>query len=109
MRVTNPLVALAVALGARRAWKQRGVRAPADRDRQLRYAVPVGQDPAAVLAAVYHAGFGATVEWAGREENVVIDCDPVLDRERLRDVLAKAPIDMAGHPFHGPPVTFADE
>ena len=78
-------------------------------DGELRYRVPVGQDAAAVLGALRVEGFSAeTTELAGYED-VVIACDPRRDRERVRQVLTDAPIDMEGDPFDGPPVTFTDE
>lgn len=93
---------------ARARRRRRGHPVPAEPG-QLRYHVPVGQDPAAVLTSVRQHGFAATVEMAGGDEDVVITCDRAVAREQLRSILAAAPIDMNGHAFDGPPVTFADE
>lgn len=101
------LVALLL-LGLRRALGTAMDRDPAPRRIRLRYRVPVGQDAAAVLAAVRHNGFEARVEMAGGDEALVITCG-ASEKERVRQVLADAPVDMAGHPFAGPPVAFVGE
>ena len=62
-----------------------------------------------MLTSVRQHGFAATVEMAGGDEDIVITCDRAEARERVRSILATAPIDMNGHAFHGPPVTFVDE
>jgi hypothetical protein len=46
---------------------------------------------------------------SGGHEDILISCDPDRDRERLRRVLSEAPVDMAGHPYNGPPVEFVGE
>ena len=108
MQLARPVIAFAVALGAVRALARR---APVDdgAEGELRYQVPVGQDAAAVMGQLRTAGYSATAQLVSGEEDVVIVCDPVRDRERVRDVLRDAPVDMAGHPFDGPPITFVDE
>lgn len=104
------VVALLVVLGGLRAVSDhRSLKRAHAAEGQLRYHVPVGQDAAAVLATVRVAGFSATVEMAGEHEDIVIACNPDRDRESIRHLLAKAPVDMAGHPFDPPPVVFADE
>ena len=76
---------------------------------ELRYHVPVGQDSAAVLTHVRLSGLAATVEMAHGDEDIVISCDAVRARERVREVLESAPVDMNAHTRHGAPVVFADE
>ncbi len=110
MRVPRPLtvgavVALCVARGRNR---QKSRARAADRG-QLRYHVPVGQDAAAVLASVRNHGFSAAVEIAGGDEDIAITCNRREAREQIRSILSNAPVDMNGHPFDGPPVTFVDE
>jgi hypothetical protein len=110
-RILRPLmVGIVIVLGVLRARRasQGAKTANADR-RVVRYHVPVGQDAAAALAAVRNAGFEARVDIAGGDEDVLVTCDAGHDDERLRRVLSNAPIDMAGHPFDTPPVTFAEE
>jgi hypothetical protein len=79
----------------------------------LRYRVPVGQDPAAVIAALEQDGF-ATVrdDAATHTQDLLILCPAGAERERahVRAVIAhEAPIDMEGHPMPEHEVVFADE
>lgn len=77
----------------------------------LRYTVPDGQDPAAVIAALRVAGYDAARDSVGNTNDVVIACEedtPEL-RERVRSVIAAdAPLNMEGDPMPGQ-VRFADE
>ena len=109
MQIVKPVIAFAVLVGAVRALTRRKEPGDEDTKGELRYQVPVGQDAAAVMGQLRTAGYSATAQLVSGEEDVVIACDPVRDRERVRDVLRDAPVDMAGHPFDGPPITFADE
>lgn len=108
MKFSRLVIVAVSVLGVLRAVRGRDAGA-APAASELRYHVPVGQDAAAVLAAVLQAGFEAKVEMAGGDEDVVVSCDPRRDQEQLRQVLQNAPVDMAGHPFNGPPVVFVGE
>ena len=105
MKTSEILVGWATLVGVKRAIGRRS--SPVDRE--LRYHVPPGQDPAAALAAVREAGLDATVAMDGGDEDVVVVCDPERDRERVRRILREAPVDMAGTRTEGPPIRFADE
>src|SRR3954451_16132203 len=110
-RILRPLiVGVVIVLGVLRARRMsRGERTPDPGKRVVRYHVPVGQDAAAALAAVRNAGFEARIDIAGEDEDVLATCDSEHDDERLRRVLSNAPVDMAGHAFDTPPVTFVGE
>ena len=58
----------------------------------LRYVVPEGQDPAAVVAALGAAGLAAKSEQTGDVRTVVValDRDTVLDREDVRTLIGDA-------------------
>jgi hypothetical protein len=75
----------------------------------LRYHVPPGQDPAAALAAIRQNGLRATIDMNSGYEDIVISCDPSVERERVRSVLRDAPLSMGGSRIQGPPIAFADE
>lgn len=79
----------------------------------LRYPVPVGQDPAAVVAALKLAGYEAVRDDAAVDtQELIILCPAGADRERakIRAVIAHdAPIDMEGHPMPEHEVRFLDE
>lgn len=109
MKVPRTLTLGAVIALVLQRRRRRRQQTPAADPGQLRYHVPVGQDPAAVLSSVRQQGFTATVEMVGGDEDILIICDRAEAREEVRSILATAPIDMNGHVFHGPPVTFADE
>lgn len=103
------IVGFVVVLGMIRAGRGRDRRSADVEIEQLRYRVPLGQDAAAALAAVLNADFSARVEVVGGDEDIVVASHSVRDKERLRGVLADAPIDMTGHDFDTPPVTFGGE
>ena len=73
----------------------------------LRYAVPDGQDPAAVVTALQNEGYDAVVE--GTE--VVVPCrtDPQRERAHVRSVIAAAPLNLEGDPAQQREVRFRDE
>ena len=50
----------------------------------LEYAVPTGQDPAVILAALHREGYTATVDPHGAHQVVLVACPAGLDRERAR-------------------------
>ena len=105
MKIAEVLVGWATLVGVKRAIGRRS--SPVVQE--LRYHVPPGQDPAAVLAAVREQGLDATIRMDGGYEDVVVVCDPERDRERLRRILRDAPVGMAGTHTEGPPIRFADE
>jgi hypothetical protein len=76
----------------------------------LRYHVPEGQDPAAVLAALETEGYAATLSPGPATHDVMIPCRSGADRERahVRAVIAHAALNMEGDPGDHP-VVFADE
>ncbi len=102
-----------VALGGRRAGGTRvSEEMPSTR---LRYAVPLGQDPAAVVAALTRHGYDAAldpdVEVDGRQ---VIDVartdDERPDREDVRRIIREdATLNLEGHRPDTGPVRFVDE
>lgn len=79
----------------------------------LRYDVPVGQDPAAVIMALKREGFEVVRDDAATNpQELLIMCPAGVDRERarVRAVIAhEAPVDMEGHPMPEHEVRFADE
>jgi hypothetical protein len=79
----------------------------------LRYEVPTGQDPAAVMSALKLEGYDVVREDAPtRFRELVVLCPAGADRERarVRAVIAhEAPVDMEGHPMPEHAVHFADE
>ena len=58
----------------------------------LEYAVPTGQDPALILAALERDGYTATVDTQAAPQVVLIRCPAGLDRDRahVRSVIASA-------------------
>lgn len=73
----------------------------------LRYAVPDGQDPAAVVNALQQEGFDAVAEGP----DVVVPCrtDPQRERAHVRWVIATAPLNLEGDPAPEREVRFRDE
>lgn len=76
----------------------------------LRYHVPEGQDPAAVLAALETEGYAATLSPAPAIHEVLIPCRSGAERERahVRAVIAHAALNMEGDPGDRA-VIFTDE
>jgi len=94
--------------------RARADRLTSDQETALRYRVPSGQDPAAVLLGLDRAGYEAVLDPAlGATNELVIAKrgDQRLDREQLRRVLANTTqVDMEGdHVASLPPIRFADE
>lgn len=78
----------------------------------LRYHVPRGQDPAAVLAALRLEGYEATYDDEAAVPDILVLTPSGADRERarIRAVIAHdAPIDLEGHHMPEHDVRFADE
>jgi len=79
----------------------------------LRYQVPVGQDPAAVIAALKLEGFEVVRDDAAlQSQDLIILCPSGAERERarVRAVIAHdASMDMEGHPMAEHDVHFVDE
>lgn len=69
----------------------------------LEYAVPTGQDPAVILAALHRAGYTATVDPHGSHQVVIIECPAGVDAERgdVRAVIESADVTA---PDDGAPV-----
>ncbi|SFB79666.1 hypothetical protein SAMN04487968_101555 [Nocardioides terrae] len=76
----------------------------------LRYHVPEGQDPAAVIAALEVEGYRATLAPAPSIDDVLIPCRAGAERERahVRAVIAHSALNMEGDPGDHP-VVFIDE
>jgi len=74
----------------------------------LRYRVPHGQDPAAVLGALEAQGYAATL--ADGAQDVLVPCPRGVeeDRELVRAVIAGADLNLEGDPVAGS-VVFEDE
>jgi hypothetical protein len=114
------LVVVAVLMfgaGGFRAMRQRQVAlrhdAVTDRVPSLRYVVPVGQDPAAVMAALMNEGFEVVRDDAAtHSQDLLILCPAGVERERarVRAVIAhEAGVDMEGNPMPDHAIVFADE
>jgi hypothetical protein len=107
MRIGYVLVGWSVVAGIAQARRAR------KRERslgELRYRAVSGQDPAAALAALRQHGFPSRITFDHGVEEVAIVCHPAEDRERVRNVLRAAPVDLGGgHSREAPPVVFADE
>ena len=60
----------------------------------LEYAVPVGQDPTVVLAALQQAGFTATSDPTHPHQTVLVECPAGVDaqREGVRRVIESAAV-----------------
>lgn len=106
------LVPVALAVVAVAAVKRRddAVKREVPRNETLRYRVPEGQDPAAVLAALEVEGYAATMSPAPASDVVVIPCQRGADHERahVRAVIAHAALNLEDDPGDHP-VRFADE
>ena len=78
----------------------------------LRYRVPVGQDPAAVISTLRQAGYDVAREQAPTRIQEIVVTDPTgagLDRSAVRATIARAPIDLGGAPAPAHRVVFTDE
>jgi hypothetical protein len=79
----------------------------------LRYHVPIGQDPAAVTAALLQDGYEVVRDdVATHVQELLILCPAGVDRERarVRSVIThEAAVDMEGHPMPEHDVVFDDE
>jgi hypothetical protein len=79
----------------------------------LRYQVPVGQDPAAVIAALKQAGYEVVRDDAAMQtQDVIILCPSGADRERakVRAVIAHdATLNLEGDPAPEHEIRFVDE
>jgi len=109
--VLVPVVVILVAVGALKR-RDDAVKTEAfSRETEtLRYHVPDGQDPAAVLAALEVEGYRATLAPAPATDDVLIPCRTGAERERahVRAVIAHAALNMEGDPGDHR-VVFADE
>ena len=76
---------------------------------RLVYAVPGGQDPAVLLAALAHAGFTAVTDLEGGTERLLVACEE-HDRAQVRSIIEhvdRGGID--GPEMHVGHVSFEDE
>lgn len=73
----------------------------------LRYRVPEGQDPSAIVAALHQEGYAAV----GESQDVVVPCraDPDRERAHVRSVIAAAGTNIEGDPSPEQEIRFADE
>ena len=69
------------------------------------YLVPNGQDPAALMAALAHAGFATAIDAHGGTERLLVACEEP-DREQIRQLLVDA---GSARSATATPVTFEDE
>lgn len=78
----------------------------------LRYRVPEGQDPAAVMAALEAAGYHATPAPELNTHDLLVPCphgaDPAQQRAHVRAVIAGAALNLEGDSERSP-VVFEDE
>lgn len=81
----------------------------AARGGEVRYRVPAGQDPAAVLATLRVEGLSAEPDSVAGDPVMVVSLDKPGARERVREILRTAPANMEGDPHAAESVTFADE
>lgn len=82
-----------------------------DRVPTLAYEVPVGQDPAEILAALHQAGYAATSDATSPHQTVLIGCPGGIEGERaqVRSLIESASVtapDDGAQPAH---VRFRDE
>ncbi len=76
---------------------------------ELRYRVPEGQDPAAVLATLRVNGFAARSTTSEGAPIVVISLPAPAGRERAREILRAAPVNTEGDPSGETDIAFTDE
>lgn len=75
----------------------------------LRYRVPEGQDPAAVMAALRGEGFEPVGD-IDDSQDVLVPCRTDSDRERVREAIAVAGMNLEDEDGTGPDgVRFLDE
>jgi hypothetical protein len=112
------LVVLVLVIGAvavvrmSRRTQEREDRAKSGETDALRYRVPEGQDPVAVMTALRGDGFEPVQDTATAGRDVLIPCPAGKDRERARVraiIEHVAPLNLEGDPADTPPVRFADE
>lgn len=72
------------------------------------YAIPDGQDPTALMAAMARAGFVCVVDTEAGVERLLVECEP-QDRARVREIVER--VDRAGREGTGTSreVSFEDE
>ncbi|HET7066262.1 MAG TPA: hypothetical protein VFI21_01520 [Nocardioides sp.] len=82
----------------------------------LRYEVPAGQDPAAVLAELQSSGYDASADSEPGPSSPIVIIGSTSggppDREELRSLLARSPVSVessADGSINRPPVRFMDE
>jgi hypothetical protein len=105
------IIAVALLRSGRQA-EERKHRAQESPEEALRYHVPTGQDPAAVIGALTSEGYDAVRDSDANTSDILVLCDAGKERERahVRAVIEHvAPMDMEGHPMPHHPVAFADE
>ena len=95
MIVAALLIIAVIAVGLFLAWGVRGMvfseaatekRLHSDGVHTLEYAVPPGQDPSVLVAALGHAGFTAVAELHAGAEVLVVEC-PDSERRRVRGII----------------------
>jgi hypothetical protein len=103
--------AIAVVRMARRN-QEREAWAKSSETQSLRYSVPEGQDPAAVMAALRQEGYEPIQDQDTAGRDVLIPCPAGKDRDRarVRAILVHvAPLNLEGDPADTSSVRFADE
>ena len=117
MLVIGVLVVGAVVAWGLRSWlSDEGQAADEIRSHEstdLAYVIPVGQDPAVLIAALHHAGFQATTDSRDGHSRLLVDCPRGReeDRDQVRAVLEHAHVGSSdGVAFSGARgVRFEDE
>ena len=71
--------------------------------------MPLGQDPAAVLGSLRVHGVSARHAVLAGEPTIVIALDTPGGRQRVREILRDAPLNVQGDPSEIDTVTFSDE
>ena len=91
------VVGAVVALGLRSWLSDEGQTADEIRSHEstdLVYLMPVGQDPAVLIAALHHAGFQSTTDSRDGHSRLLVDCPGGRehDRDQVREVIEHAHI-----------------
>jgi hypothetical protein len=105
------IIVVALLRSGRRAEERKDL-AHEDAVDSLRYHVPPGQDPAAVIGALASEGYDAVRDSDANTSDILVLCAAGKERERahVRAVIEHvAPLDMEGNPMPPHPVAFADE